>query len=527
MSTTTVTCTEFHFLRLSTGLAVQDVATLAGVNLRTAQRWETTLTPPADIVDLLQDRYDRALDRIDLTLSAARAGRLPGPLPHYRPGEDAQCRADTGMTVSEHSAMLTHLRMAGELQHISTHVELHSPTDGAVTTARALNLDTERVGGVLALYGLTIYTAGARLLEKDRQLSVTADWTTVATRIRDHAAAVVGAEWTLPDPTTGRQLLSPTVTRGFTHPEHWDRWLTRRSRLASTADPVSASWLDALFCPPEDQAVARAGWNALDMLPESRGNNQIRRLHRLAVALADRPVDDIVAGLTGTVTREATRWQVTGGTWDRPGQDTSGIDDVWGWLSLLGMTYLPATPTGTAGVLGNTFDGWIVLPLRTGPLTRLALQDTTEVIRGVNDISSALHQGTVGQFLIPPLIRELPPVQVWKIVTQSTGNTVTRRAERRTIDDLTKALMASPPIIGTGQSSSANRLPPRRPARAGHRSSDSRTRATKRARASETATPAKIRAWGIAHGYAVGSRGALPGELREAFYRARNGSAAD
>lgn len=502
---------DFRLLRLSLGLSKTDVAELAGVQHRTAQRWETGLTPPPDVVDRLQARQDAALERIDRLLSSPCGHRLPGPLPTYRPTEEHQCRQDTGMSIPEYDTLLTHLAMTAKLQRISVTTEQSTPPATANTAPRQLKADYDRLGCVLALYGLAIYTAGARIVEDGQGLSVTADWGTVATRIQDHARAVHNAEWARPSPETGRELLGPTSTHHFTADHEWDRWLAHRSRLLAHADPISRTWLQALFHTPADRTSARAGWSALDMIPGNRGNNPVRRLHRLATALADRPHSDIVSGLIGTVTREASRWQVTGGTWDRPGQDTSAIDDIWGWLSLLGMTFLPATATGTSSVIGGTFDGWILLPLRSGPVSRIAMEDTAEVIHAVNGITTALRGGSTARVLIDPYLRGLPPVQVWRISVRSSGHSVTRRAETSDLQSLRSALLTNPPA--TKQAGT----PPERTRQAPHAT-------RRRAKVDRSAAPAKIRAWGLANGYTINARGPLPTKLREDFHRAHSGN---
>ena len=49
-----MSCAQFKTLRESLGVTTQWVADAVQVNLRTAQRWEATLTPPDDAVMLLE-----------------------------------------------------------------------------------------------------------------------------------------------------------------------------------------------------------------------------------------------------------------------------------------------------------------------------------------------------------------------------------------------------------------------------------------------------------------------------------------
>lgn len=104
-----MTPAEFRVLRKTLGLTAQDIADRFEVNLRTAQRWEATHNPPLDVAEWIEDRVgfyaDRVADVLDIADESGSARLLK-----YR--DDAACVERTGLSVSEHDALLGHICIA-------------------------------------------------------------------------------------------------------------------------------------------------------------------------------------------------------------------------------------------------------------------------------------------------------------------------------------------------------------------------------------------------------------------------------
>ncbi|MDK4337429.1 hypothetical protein [Corynebacterium accolens] len=106
-----MTPAEFRVLRSSLGLSAQDVARANEVALRTAQRWEVSHDPPADVQAWLLDKWALVADRVGDVIDLAERGE-PIRLISYR--DDATAFERQGMSASEHTALLGHICMALE-----------------------------------------------------------------------------------------------------------------------------------------------------------------------------------------------------------------------------------------------------------------------------------------------------------------------------------------------------------------------------------------------------------------------------
>lgn len=102
-----MTPNEFRILRTSMGLTSQDVAHACEVNIRTAQRWETTHTPPLDAGVWLQDKWTRFADCIDQAIQIAEKAEDEG-----KPIVLTDVVTGDGLSRSEHTALMGHICMA-------------------------------------------------------------------------------------------------------------------------------------------------------------------------------------------------------------------------------------------------------------------------------------------------------------------------------------------------------------------------------------------------------------------------------
>lgn len=102
-----MTPNEFRILRTSMGLTAHDVAHACEVNIRTAQRWETTHTPPLDAGVWLQDKWTRFADCIDQAIQIAEKAEDEG-----KPIVLTDVVTGDGLSRSEHTALMGHICMA-------------------------------------------------------------------------------------------------------------------------------------------------------------------------------------------------------------------------------------------------------------------------------------------------------------------------------------------------------------------------------------------------------------------------------
>lgn len=102
-----MTPNEFRILRTSMGLTSQEVANACDVNLRTAQRWETTHQPPLDAGVWLQDKWTRFADCIDQALQIAEKAEDEG-----KPIVLTDVVTGDGLSRPEHTALMGHICMA-------------------------------------------------------------------------------------------------------------------------------------------------------------------------------------------------------------------------------------------------------------------------------------------------------------------------------------------------------------------------------------------------------------------------------
>lgn len=104
-----MTPTELRIQRKALGLTAADIAQRFEVNHRTAQRWETTHTPPDDVAEWVADRIGLYADRVADVLGIAEQ---LGVATLTRHTDEAECMATTGMSLSEHEALLGHCCIA-------------------------------------------------------------------------------------------------------------------------------------------------------------------------------------------------------------------------------------------------------------------------------------------------------------------------------------------------------------------------------------------------------------------------------
>lgn len=107
----------FKTLREALGLTPHKVAQRLGVNIRTAQRWETTNTPTPEAVAFIVQRWATYTARVNQVMDYMdkmheEQGEYP-PLTMTRYRTDKQAaQAGEDMTAKEHGALLGHMVMA-------------------------------------------------------------------------------------------------------------------------------------------------------------------------------------------------------------------------------------------------------------------------------------------------------------------------------------------------------------------------------------------------------------------------------
>ena len=133
------TCAEVKAMRESVGLSQADLAGLAGVTVRSVRRWERDITPPEDVLGLLE-RYvirkakavEAALETVDRV--AEQMGRAPDlvPMTYYRSqAEYDELGRDPGpVGVANANARA----VADALMARGVAVEFRYPDEGAVRT---------------------------------------------------------------------------------------------------------------------------------------------------------------------------------------------------------------------------------------------------------------------------------------------------------------------------------------------------------------------------------------------------------
>lgn len=100
---------ELKIARKALGLTSHDISTKFDVALRTAQRWETSHTPPMDVVEWVEERLGLFADRVSEVLETAE---YMGEVTLFRYDDDAECIPATGLSVAEHDALLGHCAIA-------------------------------------------------------------------------------------------------------------------------------------------------------------------------------------------------------------------------------------------------------------------------------------------------------------------------------------------------------------------------------------------------------------------------------
>lgn len=107
----------FKTLREALGLTPHEVAKRLGVNIRTAQRWETTNTPTPEAVAFIVQRWGTYAFRVNQVMEymeeMIEEHGEPQAVTMARYRDDAQAAlAGEDMTAKEHAALLGHIVMA-------------------------------------------------------------------------------------------------------------------------------------------------------------------------------------------------------------------------------------------------------------------------------------------------------------------------------------------------------------------------------------------------------------------------------
>ena len=110
----------FRTMRHTLGFTTKEVADACSVNLRTAQRWENTKTPPMDAQIWLQEEWVRFLNRIDDAVEAADKAWMTTstPIVLFSYLNEEHCQAKHSMSVARHQALLGHIGVALDMEEI-------------------------------------------------------------------------------------------------------------------------------------------------------------------------------------------------------------------------------------------------------------------------------------------------------------------------------------------------------------------------------------------------------------------------
>lgn len=133
------TCAEVKALRESVGLSQADLADLADVTVRSVRRWERDITPPEDVLGLLERYVIRKAKAVEAALETVdrvteQMGRAPDlvPMTYYRSqAEYDELGRDPGpVGVANANARA----VADALMARGVAVEFRYPDEGAVRT---------------------------------------------------------------------------------------------------------------------------------------------------------------------------------------------------------------------------------------------------------------------------------------------------------------------------------------------------------------------------------------------------------
>lgn len=133
------TCAEVKALRESVGLSQADLADLAGVTVRSVRRWERDITPPEDVLELLERYMIRKAKAVEAAIETVeriteQMGRAPDivPMTYYRSqAEYDELGRDPGpVGVANANARA----VADALMARGVAVEFRYPDEGAVRT---------------------------------------------------------------------------------------------------------------------------------------------------------------------------------------------------------------------------------------------------------------------------------------------------------------------------------------------------------------------------------------------------------
>lgn len=133
------TCAEVKALRESVGLSQADLADLAGVTVRSVRRWERDITPPEDVLELLERYVIRKAKAVEAAIETVeriteQMGRAPDlvPMTYYRSqAEYDELGRDPGpVGVANANARA----VADALMARGVAVEFRYPDEGAVRT---------------------------------------------------------------------------------------------------------------------------------------------------------------------------------------------------------------------------------------------------------------------------------------------------------------------------------------------------------------------------------------------------------
>lgn len=106
----------FKILREALGLTQVDLADRLEVNRRSVRRWEdpdSGYPPPLGISTIIEEKWGNFADRVAETLELAEAMEDRGePVTLIAYADELQCMTRTGLSLSEHRALLGHISMA-------------------------------------------------------------------------------------------------------------------------------------------------------------------------------------------------------------------------------------------------------------------------------------------------------------------------------------------------------------------------------------------------------------------------------
>lgn len=122
---------EYKVLRKTLGMTSEWVAKQCGVNLRTAQRWEASITPPRDAIELLEfwaKRFRQYLEMVERnlnTLTEEHGEPRAVNLTRYRTDESLRVAHPGAWINSMHDAAIGHIALSLQERYTINIVDWH------------------------------------------------------------------------------------------------------------------------------------------------------------------------------------------------------------------------------------------------------------------------------------------------------------------------------------------------------------------------------------------------------------------